>query len=197
MQDNTVKEFTVQIDSIKGIYRANLRGVVDEVVRLHLNQEYTLLFDDEQIHEDINIQINQNSVALVDLEQHQMKQGDVVTIRKRDMCTEEDLRIVELPDPWPEEFFLNEKVWQQERIKQKMRRAIKNKYDKKAADPKIDPFQLELSTLLNGVPFGKTEITQSEPCEIRHKFLLNKGALTEWRRREGLNVLKLIADSML
>ena len=55
MLDTTKEEFIVEIDQIKGIFRANLRGVLDEVIRIHMNKEYVFLFGDTQLHQDINI----------------------------------------------------------------------------------------------------------------------------------------------
>ena len=199
MLDPTVKEFTVQIDQVKGIFRANLRGVLDEVIRLHLNKEYAFLFGDAQIHDDINIQLNAFSIPLTDLEQHQMKRGDVVTIAKRQMCTDEELNVrVKGPeDARPDDF--DEEAWEQERIKQRIQRNIKHKYKKTADDfdENTDPFYVSLRQLLTSIPFGKTEITQEEPYVIKHKFELNDVALSEWKRKGALRVIKLISGTML
>ena len=67
---------------------------------------------------------------------------------------------------------ISEKAWEQERIKQKMQNVIKNKYKKTADDfdENTDPFYMSLRQLLTSIPFGKTEITQEEPYEIKHKF---------------------------
>ena len=41
MQDNTKKELTV-----KSSFKINLKHVIDEVIDIHLNNEYTLMFEE-------------------------------------------------------------------------------------------------------------------------------------------------------